>query len=150
MTKETKIALVCANGGHLTEMLCLKEAYEKHRTFFVTYRGSDTQEMQNAYYYTDYKSVMLKMLIQLATSWYILLKERPKVLISTGGAIAIPISIYAKLLRIHIIYIDCGTKVYERSGTGKFMIHLANLFLTQWPDMVRKYGRNAKCWGSLI
>lgn len=145
-----KIALVCANGGHLTEMQELADVYGEYDIFWVTYWGTDSRALKPSYFYRDFKSVILKMIIQLGTTWLILLKEKPNVIITTGGAIAIPISFFAKLVGIHIIYIDCGTKVYEKSGTGKFMIHLSDLFLTQWPGMVKIYGDKAKYWGGLL
>ena len=145
-----KIALVCANGGHLTEMQELSAVYEKYDVFWVTYRGKDSQNLRPAYFFRDDRPLLIKMVIQLTTVFAILFKERPKLIISTGGAIAIPISIYAKFLGIHVVYIDCGTKVYEKSGTGKFMIYLSDKFLTQWPDMVKVYGNKAEYWGSLI
>lgn len=128
----------------------LSEVYHGQNVFWVTYRGKDSEVLAPAYFYRDDRPLLLKMLIQLLTVWAILLKERPKMIMSTGGAIAIPASIYAKLFGIHVIYIDSGTKIYEKSGTGKWLIYLADLFLVQWPGMVAKYGRKAKCWGGLI
>jgi len=145
-----KIALVCANGGHLTQMMELSDVYERHEHFWVTYRGTDSLSLGRVYFYRDHRSILLKMTIQFLTAWLILLKERPGLVISTGGAIAVPISVYCRLMGIHIIYIDSGTKVYEKSGTGKFMVHIADLFLTQWPQMRLKYGKKAKYWGGLL
>ncbi len=33
-----KICLVCASGGHLTEMLKINDAFISHETFLITYR----------------------------------------------------------------------------------------------------------------
>jgi len=145
-----KIALVCANGGHLTEMMELKEVYSGHEHFWVTYHGTDSLSLGRTYYYRDHRSLLLKMAVQFLTAWLIVLKERPGLVITTGGAIAVPISIYCRVLGIHVIYIDCGTRVFERSGTGRFMVHLADVFLTQWPGMTQKYGKNARYWGGLF
>ena len=145
-----KIALVCANGGHLTQMMELREVYERHEHFWVTYHGADSRALSRVYFYRDHRSILLKMAVQFMTAWIIILRERPALVISTGGAIAVPISVYCRLMGVHIIYIDSGTKVFERSGTGKFMVHIADLFLTQWPNMKRKYGRNARYWGGLL
>ncbi|OGP14028.1 MAG: hypothetical protein A2054_07695 [Deltaproteobacteria bacterium GWA2_55_10] len=145
-----KIALVCANGGHLTEMMELKEVYAGHEHFWVTYQGTDSQALGRTYFYRDHKSLFLKMAVQLLTAWYIVIRERPGLVITTGGAIAVPISIYCRVLGIHVIYMDCGTRVFERSGTGRFMVHLADVFLTQWPGMMQKYGKNARYWGGLF
>jgi UDP-N-acetylglucosamine:LPS N-acetylglucosamine transferase len=145
-----KIALVCANGGHLTEMQQLKSIYDKYDFFYITYKGKDSKHLRPVYYFKDFKLRICKITEQLFTSWYILIKEKPDMIISTGGLIALPVSLYAKLLKINIIFIDCGTNSEKPSGTGRVMKYLANIFLTQWPHMVAKYGGKAQYWGSLI
>jgi len=134
----------------MTEMRELSDVYEKHEYFWITYRGAESSSLKDAYYYTDYKSVFVKMVIQLMTVWRILLIEKPDLMISTGAAIAIPAAIYSKVCRVKIIYMDCGTSIYEPSGTSRYMIQLADVFLTQWPNMVKVYKGKAKYWGGVL
>ena len=110
-----KILLVCANGGHLSEMRELSRIYSEHDIHWITYYGSDSKNIENAFFYTDYKSVYLKMAIQLLTVWWLILRVKPDVMISTGAAIAIPSSIYMRLFLKKVVYIDCGTNIYNRS-----------------------------------
>jgi len=143
-----KILLVCANGGHLSEMRELADVYKEHDVYWITYYGPDSLHIKNAFFYKDNKSVIFKMVKQLLTVWYVILRRNPDVMISTGAAIAIPAGIFMRLFFKKVIYIDCGTNIYNKSGTGKYMQYISNVFLTQWPWMVRKY-RNARYWGGL-
>jgi len=41
-----KIALVCSQGGHLTEILFLMDAFKGHDTFFITYTNVRTNQLE--------------------------------------------------------------------------------------------------------
>ena len=44
-----KIGLVTSHGGHLTEMLELREAFAEQEIFFVTYRSARAQELRSTH-----------------------------------------------------------------------------------------------------
>ncbi len=69
----------------------------------------------------------------------VLLKARPKAIITAGAGIAVPISIFGRLLGVKIIYIDCISRVRALSTTGKIMYHIAHLFFVQWEPLKEKY-----------
>ena len=134
----------------MTEMNELSEVYVMHEHFWITYRGAESSSIKHGYFYKDHKSVLLKMIIQLFSVWWIIVKEKPDIMISTGAAIAIPAAIYSKLFGMRVIYMDCGTNIYAPSGTSKYMLPLADVFLTQWPNMVNVYKGKAKYWGGVM
>ncbi|PWW81197.1 capsular biosynthesis protein [Prosthecochloris marina] len=150
MNKKSKVCLVCANGGHYTEMNAIADTYEGYDHFYITYFGPDTTHLKNAYYFKDRKILLYKMFELFFLCIPILIKERPKVILSTGAAIVVPISIVAKIMNIKIVYLDSGTVIGERSGTGKFMYYVSDVFLTQWPEMKKVYGKKAKYWGRIL
>ena len=41
-----KIALVCAPGGHLTQMLFIIEAFKGHEIFFITNKNPRTKQLK--------------------------------------------------------------------------------------------------------
>lgn len=146
-----KITLVCSHGGHLTEMLYLMEAFEEHDVFFVTYDSPRTQAL-------NYKKYLLKnigtnpirMLLVSLKFLRIFMKERPRLMVSTGSEIAIPAFYIAKLLRIKTIFIESWCRVKNPSGTGKILYPVSDLFLVQWFQLLEKYGRKAKYIGTVI
>jgi beta-1,4-N-acetylglucosaminyltransferase len=83
--------------------------------------------------------------------FFILLKERPAILFSTGSEIAIPSFYLGKLLfRTKLIYLECSAQVYQASLTGRLVYPITDLFLVQWKPLLKRYGTKAKYVGGLI
>jgi UDP-N-acetylglucosamine:LPS N-acetylglucosamine transferase len=80
----------------------------------------------------------------------ILIIEKPKVVISTGAEIAIPVFYMAKLLKIKTIFIESWCRVFEPSTTGKSIYPIADIFFVQWKQLLKKYGKKAKYEGAVI
>jgi beta-1,4-N-acetylglucosaminyltransferase len=149
-----KICLACSPGGHLTQMQRLMPAFEGKDYFFVTYKSEYSQHLERAYfieYKVGYLRERITWLKTIFIALRILLKERPDVLISTGGGeIAIPFCYVGKLLGAKVIFIETLARVTTRSAAGKLIYPLADLFLVQWETLLKKYGKKAQCWGSVI
>jgi beta-1,4-N-acetylglucosaminyltransferase len=43
----------------------------------------------------------------------------------------------AKLLRVKVIFIETGSRIHALSTTGKIVYRFADLFLVQWPELLR-------------
>ena len=54
------------------------------------------------------------------------MKYRPKVIVSTGSNIAVPLFIIGKLYGSKIIFIETRAKVYTKSMTGILVRHMAD------------------------
>jgi len=82
---------------------------------------------------------------------FIFLKEKPRILFSTGAEIAIPSFYIGKyLFRTKLIYLECSAQVYSPSLTGRYVYPIADLFLVQWEPLLRQYGPKARYIGGLI
>ena len=146
-----KIALVCSHGGHLTEMLYLLNAFEDHEVFFITYKNFRTRNLSyRKYLLENIGTSPLKMLKAFFRMGTILAKEKPDVIISTGSEIAIPAFVIAKILGIRTIFIESWCRIKTKSGTGRIVYYLSDLFLVQWPQLLKLYGKRAKYVGAVI
>jgi beta-1,4-N-acetylglucosaminyltransferase len=145
-----KICLVCSHGGHLTEILQLKEAFKGHETFFITYDSVRTRQLERKYLLRNIGTNPLVMAQAFMSTLVILLKEKPKLIVSTGSEIAIPAFYLAKILRIKTIFIESWTRVDRPTGTGKIVYPVADLFLVQWESLLKKYGKKAKYEGAIL
>jgi len=146
-----KLALVCSHGGHLTELMYLLDAFEGHETFFITYNNFRTEHLkQRKYLLENIGTNPLKMLKSFFKIGKILFKEKPDVIISTGSEIAIPAFMIAKMTGIRTIFIESWCRVRTKSGTGKIVYPLSDLFLVQWPELLEVYGKKAKYSGAVI
>lgn len=146
-----KVALVCSHGGHLTEILYLMDAFEGHEILFITYDNFRTRDL-------DYKKYLLenigtnpiKMSKAFLEIWKILRNEKPEMIISTGSEIAIPAFLIGKILSIKTVFIESWCRVKTRSGTGRIVYPFSDLFLVQWPELLKLYGNKARYEGAVI
>jgi len=146
-----KIALVCSQGGHLTEMFFLMEAFKGHDIFFVSYKNLRTNQLKyKKYLIEEIGTNIWKMTKAFFQIFKILKKEKPKLIVSTGPEIAIPAIILARFMKIKTIYIESWCRVKTKSGTGKLLYYFSNYFLIQWPELFKKYGKKARFEGAVI
>lgn len=146
-----KIGLICSHGGHFTEMLQLREAFEGYPTFLLTYMEKATLNRENAYYIKNIGRGPFALIVGIIKILSILLKERPDILFSTGSEIAIPAFFLGKFLfRTKLIYLECSAQVFYPSWTGRFVYPITDLFLVQWEPLLKRYGPKAKYVGGLI
>jgi UDP-N-acetylglucosamine:LPS N-acetylglucosamine transferase len=146
-----KIGLICSPGGHLVEALQLSEAFEDYPLFFLTYKEKATLNRENTYYMMNFAKSPMNLIVGILKVFFIFLKERPRVLFSTGAEIAIPSFYIGKFLfRTKLIYLECSAQVYHPSLTGRWVYPITDLFLVQWEPLLRHYGPKAKYVGALI
>ncbi|MCC7551079.1 MAG: glycosyltransferase [Methanobacterium sp.] len=146
-----KISLICSHGGHLTEILNLKDAFEGHDIFFISYDNFRTRDLkERKYLMENIGTNPWKMVKAFFKIFNILRNEKPDILISTGSEIAIPAFILAKTMKIRTVFIESWCRVKTKSGTGKILYHFSDLFLVQWPELLEFYGEKAKYEGAVI
>jgi beta-1,4-N-acetylglucosaminyltransferase len=151
MKNHKKIGLICSPGGHLVEVLQLLEAVEGHPLFFLTYQEKATSNRERTYYIRNFARNPLSLIAGSLKIFFIFLRERPKILFSSGAEIALPSFYIGKFLfRTKLIYLECSAQVYHPSLTGKWVYPITDLFLVQWKSLLRHYGPKAKYVGGLI
>jgi beta-1,4-N-acetylglucosaminyltransferase len=142
--KQKKICIVASCGGHLTEMLALKELYQPYLHFFVL---NDEiilpEEMQGRTYVVSLFERDLNLFTNIWEAWKILRKERPDLILSSGAGIIVPFALVGKLLGVPSLYVEAMTRVTRPSLTGRIMYHLADKFFYQWPKLDRYFPKGS-------
>ncbi len=138
-----KICLAASAGGHLTQLLRLRHVWEKRNHFYITTnKNAIGHPAINAKVYLvgwgnrNHPLLITKILLQCA---WIILKERPDVLISTGAASGCILAILTKLTGGKVIWIDTISHVNYLTLSGRIIRPFADMFLVQWPELVDKY-----------
>jgi UDP-N-acetylglucosamine:LPS N-acetylglucosamine transferase len=131
-------------------MLALKEAFEGHETFFITYDSIRTRQLERKYLLRNIGTNPLVMAQAFMSTVIILLREKPKLIVSTGSEIAIPAFYLAKLFGAKTIFIESVTRVIQPTGTGKIVYPVADVFLVQWERLLSKYGKKARYEGAIL
>lgn len=138
---------MCSGGGHLTEALVISERFPDADRFFLTHDEVLPGKSYTVPHFFERPFLAPYSLLKIA---WVLLRERPCALVSTGAEVAALAFPLAKiLLGTKLIYIESGAQVYEPSRTGRLLYRMCDLFFVQWPQLLKYY---PKGWhtGALI
>jgi UDP-N-acetylglucosamine:LPS N-acetylglucosamine transferase len=160
--KMKKIGIVTGSGGHLTEALSVIEAFKGCDIFLIVHnfpslREIRLEEVKRIYRlrillgYSSLFAVFLTAIINLFQLIRVFWKEKPSILFSTGAEIAVPAFYIGKIFfRTQLIYLETLTRVKGLSYAGKVLYPIVDLFLVQWPELLKKAGSKAVYGGRLI
>ena len=150
-----KICLISSSGGHFEQLLMLRKLSEKHDIFIVTEKTKyNKQDKKINYYVTQVNRkeflFLFKMFLIAIKSFYIFLKEKPDVIISTGVLAAIPMMFIGHFFKKKVIYIESFAKISSATMTGNLIYkkHIADQFYVQWESMLEVYP-DAICKGGI-
>lgn len=140
-----KVIFAASSGGHLEQLLMLKPLMDKYDSVLVTEKTdySIGQGFNNTYLLLQInrkeKLFLFKFVINFFRSLYILIKERPRAIITTGVLAIIPLAVLVKLFGGKVIYIESFAKVTTPTLSGKLIYKFADQFYVQWEEMLRIY-----------
>lgn len=86
---------------------------------------------------------------QFVECYRILKLHKPKVIISTGSNIAVPLFYFGKLMGCKLVFIETRAHVYAKSLTGKLIAGISDKVIVQWPEMLDLY-KKAEYYGTLV
>ena len=133
-----KIIAISSGGGHLTELMkSIPKKYEKNIVYITSKNGHTKKSLRGKkhFFIIDPHLNFVKYFINLFQSLGLLIKIRPSIIVSTGAGIAIPIMCLGFFLKLKLIYIETGARVYTPSRTAKFMYKLSDLFIVQYESL---------------
>jgi beta-1,4-N-acetylglucosaminyltransferase len=140
------VLLVCSSGGHLVQMLALREAWGDFSRVWVTADTSDARslmagERMVAAHGPAHRSLR-KLLLNLVLAWQLITVVRPKIVLSTGAAIAVPFVWVARLRGIEVIHIESLTRIHKPSLSGRLIAPAASRIYVQWPELRNAMSRS--------
>lgn len=148
-----RLCLVASAGGHLSQLLRLKDCWNRYDSIYLTTSDivrKGLQQFGKVYILDECnREHPLKVVFILMRCMNIILHERPNVVISTGAAVGCIMCCIGKLLGAKAVWIDSITNVEKISLSGRMIRHIADLFLVQWPELVEKYN-NVEYVGAVI
>lgn len=146
-----KICAVTSCGGHLTEILCLSDAFARYDHFYVVNDIIGVPaSMKDRTYFITHAERDAKVLLNFWEAWSILRKERPDVVLSTGAGPAVPFAVVGRLFfGMRIVYVETIARVTRPSLTGRIMYYVAHDFFYQW-EPLQMYFPNGRYGGQVI
>lgn len=139
-----KLCVGASSGGHMTELDALLEessswpiepsVYISTLSITKTERGKASHRIGEC----D-RSTPLKILKVLINSLFVVAKEQPDVVVTTGSLPLAIFSLIAKAFGAKIIWIDSISQIDKISMSGKLVKPFANKFFVQWPELAERY-----------
>ena len=142
MAQNRRILAVASAGGHWTQLMRLRPAFNECDVAFVSTRPQGRVTGSERFYCVpdankSEKLAMIRMTIALIA---VVLRERPDVVISTGAAPGYIAIRLARMFGARTIWLDSMANVERLSLSGKLSLTHVDLCLTQWPHLARPDG----------
>ena len=143
-----KVMFISSTGGHLTELLEMSDLFKDYDTSIVTEKTKSNMYLKDKYknvYYLVYGTkshiftYFFKFIFNIFKSFYLFLKIRPDVVVTTGTHTAVSMCYIAKLFRKKVIFIETLANRNTKTMAGKLVYPIADYFLVQWKSMLELY-----------
>ena len=141
--RKTRILAVASGGGHWVQLLRLRPAFIGEHVAYVSVDRAYRAEVGAAPFYVVNDATrwnkfgLVKLAIRML---WILLRERPDVVVTTGAAPGYFALMFGRLAGARTTWIDSMANVERLSLSGEKAGRWANLWLTQWPALARAGG----------
>jgi UDP-N-acetylglucosamine:LPS N-acetylglucosamine transferase len=135
------VLLACSSGGHLLQLLALREAWEPFSHAWVTDDRSDTRSLlagQRVFFAHWPTSRNLVTLVRnLVLAWRVIRTVRPRVVLSTGAGTAVPFAWVARLHGARVVFVESVTRIEGPSLSCRMLRPIAARVYVQWPELQR-------------
>lgn len=139
-----RILLVGSSGGHLAQLMGLRSWWQKHERAWVTFDTLDAIALladEDDVTWAHHPSIRnVKNLIRNTfQARRVISRFRPTVIVSTGGAPAVPYFILGHRRGVNTVYIEVFDRIETPTLTGKLVRKSTDLMLVQWPEQMHLY-----------
>lgn len=142
-----RILAVASGGGHWVQLLRLRPAFEGHDVRYVSVLPELAKQVAPHPFYrvrdANRWSKFALLLLVLQIFW-VVVRVRPHIAISTGAAPGYLALRLAKLFGARTIWLDSIANAEELSLSGKMAGKHVDLWLTQWPEVATPDGPEFK------
>lgn len=140
-----KILLAATGGGHLEQIKQLDGLRKDHTVRYLIDNNRVNRKNKEAYHIPEYR-VERKLIKYIDmtriffVSFFVLLRYRPDVVISTGAGTTYPVCwLQKKFFHKKVIFIESFARRTEGSKTGLSVYKFADHFIIQWESLKDVY-----------
>lgn len=149
LMRRTELLLVCQPGGHLYELLALNQVWAQRKHAWFTLRSTDTVSALSGervfFAFGPTPRSLLRLALNTIVVAFVLLRVRPRWILTTGAALAVPAAWVGKLFGVKTIYIECAGRVNEPSLSMRLVAPIAQTMYVQWPEQAGAFKRALFC-----
>lgn|SRR5690554_6080738 len=152
-----RILFISSSGGHLEQLLSLKQTMGVFDSYIVTEKNRTTQSLSKQYKNVAYIPFFSRQnkwtfpfvfIAVFFKSFYLFFKIKPQVIVTTGAGCVIPMFLIGKLFGRKLIFIETFSRIDSKTLTGRICYLFADSFIVQWEGLLSLYPK-AKYFGSI-
>ena len=141
--QQVDVLLVCSTGGHLLQLLALREVWQDASRVWVTFDKSDarsllrSEDVVHAFGPTNRAFGLVaarNTLRNLALAWRVVGAARPSVILTTGAGVAVPFAWIGRLRGARVVYVESFTRIAGPSLSCRLIAPVAARIYGQWPE----------------
>lgn len=148
--RRLKVCLISSSGGHLAQLKQLLPLVSNNYDYFIVTEKNETslslkknhptfflkqQERKNI-------SFIKNFTLNFFMSVWILFKQKPDVIISTGAGAVLPLCVLGALSGKKVVFLESFAKITSPTITGRIIYKFANRFYVQWEEMLEIYPKS--------
>jgi UDP-N-acetylglucosamine:LPS N-acetylglucosamine transferase len=159
--EQVDVLLACSSGGHLAQLFALSDAWRPFRRVWVTEDTSDAHSMLAgelvvfAYgpAHRDLALGLHRIILAWARNLWLAMdvvrRARPRVVLTTGAAIAVPFAWIARLAGARVVFVESLTRIDNPSVSYRLISPIASRVYVQWPELAARIPR-ARYVGAIV
>lgn len=142
-TDKLKVLAVASGGGHWIQMLRLRPAFQNTEIHYATTDPAAAGDVSPAplHCFMDAnRDTKLKLIVSTLQIIMIVLKVRPRVIVTTGAAPGYLAIRIGSLIGARTMFIDSIANANELSLSANMVKGHADRLVTQWPNVAEETG----------
>lgn len=144
--------MICSDGGHLAQILELRDFFLRYNYLIVTEKSEATIGLREKYNVKFLRHrptgnnrgirFWWSLLVNLCLSAKFLLIHRPKIIITTGSHTAVPMCLLGKIFLVKIVWILSFARITSKAKSASLIYPIADKFIVQWPQVQKMYPKS--------
>jgi beta-1,4-N-acetylglucosaminyltransferase len=139
------LLLVCSSGGHLLQLVALRQAWEGYERVWVSFDKPDVRSMLAGERVVIAHGPTNRNVPNLLRNFRLALRtvreQRPSAVLTTGAGVAVPFAWVARLLGVPVLYVESFTRIEGLSLSGRMIAPIARQVYVQWPELAARSRR---------
>ena len=149
MAGKAPLLLVSSTGGHLLQLVALRDAFEGFERVWVSFEGGDTRALlageRVIHAFAPTNRNVPNLLRNLLLAVRVIRRVRPVAIVSTGAGVAVPFAWAGRLFGVPFVYVESVTRIESPSLTYRLLAPVATRVYVQWPELQGALPRSRFC-----
>jgi UDP-N-acetylglucosamine:LPS N-acetylglucosamine transferase len=149
------VLLVCTAGGHLMQLWSLRQAWAGYGHAWVvgSHGGGDVESLlageRLVLAHSPGARNLKNLALNLLLAKRLIRQMRPRVLLTTGAAVAVPFAWVARAHGVRVVYVESLARTDRPSLSCRLVAPVADRIYVQWPELLGAL-RGARYAGNVI